>query len=122
MPHPFPFPDHKGSLLPRNCPDQGKDIFRIMLPVGINRDGPVREPESCGEPCEQRSPFTLILLVAYNGDARKGSQNRGSGVCRSIVHHNHGQPELEAFLDDPSDLRPMVIGRNDNGTAKRCGH
>jgi hypothetical protein len=93
-----------------------------MLPIGIDRDGPVREPENCGKPCKQRSSFTLVLLMAYHCYARKGSEDIWSGVCRSIVHHNHRQPELEAFLDYPTHLCPVVIGRNDNGAAKRCRH
>jgi hypothetical protein len=125
MPHPFPLPYHKGSLPLRDCldqGDQGRDIFRIVLPIGINRDGPVRELESCGKPCKQRGPFTLILLMAYHCYARKGSEDRGSGVCRSVIHHNDRQPELEAFFDDSPHLRLMVISGNDNSTAKRYGH
>jgi hypothetical protein len=64
----------------------------------------------------------LILFMVYHCYARKGSENRGSGVCRTIIYHNHWQPELEAFLDDPPHLRPMVIGGNDNDIAKRNGH
>jgi hypothetical protein len=122
MPHPHPFPYHKGSLPLRDCLDQRKDIVWIVLPVGINSDGPVRELESFGKPCKQRSPFTLILPMVDHCYARKGSENRGSGVCRSIIHHNHRQPEREAFLDDPPHLRPVVISGNDNSTAKRYGH
>jgi hypothetical protein len=122
MPHARPFPYHKGSLSLRDCPDQGRDIFWIVLSVGINRDGPVRYPENCGKPCKQRSSFALILFIAYNCDARKGTKDIGSGVCRSIIHHNHGQPELETFLYDPPHFRSMIIGGNDNGTAKRYGH
>jgi hypothetical protein len=60
--------------------------------------------------------------MAYHCYARKGGEDIGSGVCRSIIHHNHRQPELKTFLDDPPHLRPMVISGNDNGTAKRYGH
>jgi hypothetical protein len=60
--------------------------------------------------------------MAYHCYARKGSEDRGSGVCRSVIDHNHRQPELEALLDYPPHLRPMVIGGNDNGIAKRYGH
>jgi hypothetical protein len=125
MPHPFPLPYHKGSLSLRDCPDQrnqGRDIVWIVLPVGINRDGPVCELESCGEPCKQGSSFTLILFMVYHCYVRNGSEDIWSGVCRSIIHHNHWQPELEAFLDDPPHLRPMVISGNDNSTVKRYGH
>jgi hypothetical protein len=41
MSHPHAFPYHKGSLPPWDCLNQGRDIFWIVLPVGINRDGPV---------------------------------------------------------------------------------
>ncbi len=54
--------------------------------------------------------------------AREGSENRGSGVCRAVIHHNHRQLELEAFLDDPPHLRPMVISGNNDGTPKRYIH
>jgi hypothetical protein len=119
MPHPHPFSYHHGSLSLRDCLNQGKDIFWIVLPVGINRDRPVRERESCGKPCKQRGSFTLILLMVDHCHARKGSEHRGSGVCRTIIYHNHRHPELETFLDDPPHLRPMVISGNDNGIAKR---
>jgi hypothetical protein len=57
--------------------------------------------------------------MAYNCYPGKGSEDVGSGICRSIIHHNHRQPELEAFLDYPPHLCPMVISGNDNGIAKR---
>jgi len=122
MPHSFPLPYHKGPLPLRDCLDQGRDIVWIVLPVGINRYRPVRERKSCGKPCKQGSSLALILLMAYHCDARKGSEHRGGGVCRTIIYHNHRQPELEAFLDDSPHLRPMVIGGNDNGIATRYGH
>jgi hypothetical protein len=122
MLHPHPLSYHKGSLPYWDCPNQGKDSFWIVLPVGIDGNGPVSYPESCSKPCKQRSSFTLILHMAYHCYARKGSEDIGSGVCRSIIHHNHRQPELEAFLNDPPYLWPMVISGNENGIAKRFGH
>jgi hypothetical protein len=122
MPHVLPFSYYKGSLSHWDCLHQRKDIFRIMLPIGIDRDGPVREPENCGKSCKQRSSFTLVLLMVYHCYARKGSEDIGSRVCRSIIHHNHRQPELETFLDNLPYLCPMVISRNNNGTAKRYRH
>jgi hypothetical protein len=60
--------------------------------------------------------------MAYYCDARKGCEDAGSRVYRSVIHNNHRQPEREAFLDDTPHLRPMVISGNDNGIAKRYGH
>jgi hypothetical protein len=60
-------------------------------------------------------------MVNY-GYARKGSENRGSGICGTIIHHNHGYPEPEAFLHDSTHPCPMVISGNDNGKPKRYIH
>jgi hypothetical protein len=60
--------------------------------------------------------------MVYHCDTRKGSEDIGSGVCRSIIHHDHRQPELETFFNDPTYPCPMVISRNDNGTPKRHIH
>jgi hypothetical protein len=57
--------------------------------------------------------------MAYNCNARKRSENLGSGVCRSIIHHNDRQPKLEGFLYYPPHLTPMVVSRNDNGIVER---
>jgi hypothetical protein len=93
-----------------------------VLAVGVNRDRPVREREGGGKPCQQSGSFALILLMVSHGYARKRSENRRSGVCRTIIDHDDRQPELKTFLDDPTHLRTMVINGNNNGTAKRCGH
>jgi hypothetical protein len=60
--------------------------------------------------------------MVYHCETRKGSEDIGSGVCRSIIHHDHRQPELETFFNDPTHPCAMVIGRNDNGTPKRYIH
>ena len=60
--------------------------------------------------------------MTYNCYAGKGSEDIGSGVCRSIIDHNDRQPELEALLDNPPYLCPMVVNRDDNGTSTRYLH
>ncbi len=120
--HPYPLPYHQGPLPFGHSADQRRNIFRIVLSVGINRDRPVRERKSRLKPRKQRSSLSLILLVAHHCDTGKGSKDTGSGICRSIIHYNHGQPEPKTFFNDRSHPCPMVISGNDNDAPKRRIH
>lgn len=71
MLHLFPSPYYEWALPCRDCIDQGKDIFWIMLSICIDCDSPIRHLENRGKPCQQRSSFPLVLLVAYHCCAGK---------------------------------------------------
>jgi hypothetical protein len=45
----------------------------------------------------------------------------GRGVCGTVIHHEHWKPKAQGFLQNFSELPPMVVCRDDNSEATRHG-
>ena len=93
------------------CGHRG-DQFGLMLTIAINRDQHVITVFQCELKCgPECGTISLILGMSHHLDTGLPGQHLGSAIGRPIIHHQDIRAVAADLLENPVNVRRLVIDR-----------
>ncbi len=106
--------NHNGAQTGGDCPYEGLRIRRMVLAIGVHRNGPVRRSGRRPIPGEQGRPLATVGFMADQLYAGHGRQRPTAVVAGSVIHDNHRHLQFQRGGDDRSNGASMIVHRDDN--------
>ncbi len=115
--HPLPPADDDGADPGGDRPDQAGAVSGVVLPVGVQRDGPVglsREGRKAGQ---EGRPLAAVFFMPDHGDPLDPFEVCGRPIGRTVVDDPDRKPQPPGPFDHRTDPVGVVIHRNEDRKA-----